>query len=143
MPKCDGICATKSILKDFPDIKVIGFSKFKKYEAINQMQNLRTRGYILKNSSLKKVLEAIRTVAKGGIYFEDDIRTNDSLTKEVIILSKREKEILLLSGERKTSQQITNILFIEKTTVDTHRKNIIKKCTRKNKFDSVCRRTKI
>lgn len=140
MPKCDGICATKAIMENFPETKVIGFSMFEQTEAISQMQTAGAKGYILKNSSLKKVLEAIRTVAKGGIYFDDAITTHDSLTKEEIILSKREKEILQLIGEGKTSQEIADTLFIGKTTVDTHRKNIIKKInTRKNRFNSVCR----
>lgn len=137
MPKCDGICATKAIMENFPKTKVIGFSMFEQTEAISQMQTAGAKGYILKNSSLKKVLEAIRTVAKGGIYFDDAITTHDSLTKEEIILSKREKEILQLIGEGKTSQEIADTLFIGKTTVDTHRKNIIKKINIHGKTDLI------
>ncbi|HBI01151.1 MAG TPA: response regulator transcription factor [Flavobacterium sp.] len=137
MPKCDGICATKAIMENFPETKVIGFSMFEQTEAISQMQIAGAKGYILKNSSLKKVLEAIRTVAKGGIYFDDAITTHDSLTKEEIILSKREKEILQLIGEGKTSQEIADTLFIGKTTVDTHRKNIIKKINIHGKTDLI------
>jgi two-component system nitrate/nitrite response regulator NarL len=101
------------------------------------MQTAGAKGYILKNSSLKKVLEAIRTVARGGVYFDDAITTHDSLTKEEIILSKREKEILQLIGEGKTSQEIADTLFIGKTTVDTHRKNIIKKMNIHGKTDLI------
>lgn len=137
MPKCDGISATKSIMQNFPETKVIGFSMFEQTEAISQMQTAGAKGYILKNSSLKKVLEAIRTVAKGGVYFDDAITTHDSLTKEEIILSKREKEILQLIGEGKTSQEIADTLFIGKTTVDTHRKNIIKKMNIHGKTDLI------
>lgn len=137
MPKCDGICATKTIMESFPQTKVIGFSMFEQTEAISQMQIAGAKGYILKNSSLKKVLEAIRTVAKGGSYFDDAITTHDSLTKEEIILSKREKEILQLISEGKTSQEIADILFIGKTTVDTHRKNIIKKINIHGKTDLI------
>ncbi|RXR31352.1 response regulator transcription factor [Flavobacterium piscinae] len=137
MPKCDGICATKSIMQLYPNTKVIGFSMFEQTEAINQMQIAGAKGYILKNSSLKKVLEAIRTVAKGGVYFDDAITTHDSITKEEILLSKREKEILQLIGEGKTSQEIADTLFIGKTTVDTHRKNIIKKMNIHGKTDLI------
>ncbi len=137
MPKCDGICATKTIVEKFPETKVIGFSMFEQAEAINQMQQAGAKGYILKNSSLKKVLDAIRTVAKGNVFFDDAITTHDSLTKEEIILSKREKEILQLIGEGKTSQEIADILYIGKTTVDTHRKNIIKKINIHGKTDLI------
>lgn len=137
MPKCDGICATRTIVEKFPKTKIIGFSMFEQTEAINQMQQAGAKGYILKNSSLKKVLDAIRTVAKGNVFFDDAITTHDSLTKEEIILSKREKEILQLIGEGKTSQEIADILYIGKTTVDTHRKNIIKKINIHGKTDLI------
>lgn len=137
MPKCDGICATRLIVEKFPETKVIGFSMFEQTEAINQMQQAGAKGYILKNSSLKKVLDAIRTVAKGNVFFDDAITTHDSLTKEEIILSRREKEILQLIGEGKTSQEIAEILYIGKTTVDTHRKNIIKKINIHGKTDLI------
>ncbi|MBP6585744.1 MAG: response regulator transcription factor, partial [Flavobacterium sp.] len=127
MPKCDGLCATKAIMALYPNTRIIGFSMFEQYEAVQQMKAAGAKGYILKNSSLKKVLEAIRTVASGKTYFDNDIITHDSITKEEIILSNREKEILQLIGEGKTSNEIATSLFISKTTVDSHRKNIMKK----------------
>lgn len=137
MPKCDGISATKIIRKEFPNTKVIAFSMFDQEEAIHQMKEAGASGYIMKNSSLKKVLDAIRIVAKNGSYFDDTIQTNDTFSKEEIILSSREKEILKLIGEGKTSQEIADNLFIGKSTVDTHRKNIIKKINIQGKTDLI------
>lgn len=137
MPKCDGICATKTIKKEFPNTKIIAFSMFDQAEAIHQMKDAGVSGYIMKNSSLKKVLEAIRIVAKNGIYFDDSITTTDLTSKEEIVLSTREKEILRLIGEGKTSQEIADILFIGKSTVDTHRKNILKKMNIQGKTDLI------
>lgn len=137
MPKCDGISATKIIRKEFPNTKVIAFSMFDQEEAIHQMKEAGASGYIMKNSSLKKVLDAIRIVAKNGTYFDDTIQTNDTISKEEIILSSREKEILKLIGEGKTSQEIADSLFIGKSTVDTHRKNIIKKINIQGKTDLI------
>ncbi|GAA4062263.1 response regulator transcription factor [Flavobacterium cheonanense] len=137
MPKCDGICATKTIKKEFPNTKIIAFSMFDQAEAIHQMKDAGVSGYIMKNSSLKKVLEAIRIVAKNGIYFDDSITTTDVTSKEEIVLSTREKEILRLIGEGKTSQEIADILFIGKSTVDTHRKNILKKMNIQGKTDLI------
>ncbi|WP_298394961.1 response regulator transcription factor [Flavobacterium sp.] len=137
MPKCDGISATKIIRKEFPNTKVIAFSMFDQEEAIHQMKEAGASGYIMKNSSLKKVLDAIRIVAKNGSYFDDTIQTNDTISKEEIILSSREKEILKLIGEGKTSQEIADNLFIGKSTVDTHRKNIIKKINIQGKTDLI------
>lgn len=137
MPKCDGISATKTIKKEFPNTKIIAFSMFDQAEAIHQMKDAGVSGYIMKNSSLKKVLEAIRIVAKNGNYFDDSITTTDVTSKEEIVLSTREKEILRLIGEGKTSQEIADILFIGKSTVDTHRKNILKKMNIQGKTDLI------
>lgn len=137
MPKCDGLCATKAIMALYPNTRIIGFSMFEQYEAVQQMKAAGAKGYILKNSSLKKVLEAIRTVASGKTYFDNDIITHDSITKEEIILSNREKEILQLIGEGKTSNEIAISLFISKTTVDSHRKNIMKKINIHGKTDLI------
>ena len=60
-------------------------------------------------------------------YFDDTVHSKDDLSHEEIILSNREKEILKLVGEGKTSNEISTLLGIGKSTVDTHRKNIIKK----------------
>ena len=137
MPKCDGISATKIIKKEFPQIKVIAFSMFDQGEAVEQMKKAGASGYIMKNSSLKKVLDAIRIVAKDGTFFDDAISSKDSDTKEEIVLSTREKEILRLIGEGKSSLEISEMLFIGKTTVDTHRKNILRKLNIHGKTDLI------
>ena len=137
MPKCDGISATKTIKEEFPTIKVIAFSMFDQSEAVEQMKKAGASGYIMKNASLQKVLEAIRTVYKHGQYFDNAILTIDDFTKEVILLSTREKDILRLIGEGHSSQEIADLLSIGKATVDTHRKNIIKKINVQGKTDLI------
>lgn len=137
MPKCDGISATRIIKKEFPHIKVIAFSMFDQSEAVNQMKLAGATGYIMKNSPLKKLIESIRVVAKGAAFFDDTIASLDTTSKEEIILSSREKEILRLIGEGKTSQEIADQLFIGKSTVDTHRKNILKKMNIHGKTDLI------
>jgi len=137
MPKCDGISATKIIKNEFPQIKVIAFSMFDQAEAVEQMKKAGASGYIMKNSSLKKVLEAIRIVAQKGVFYDDAITSKDIDTKEEIVLSTREKEILRLIGEGKSSLEISEMLFIGKTTVDTHRKNILRKLNIHGKTDLI------
>ncbi|KGO82492.1 chemotaxis protein CheY [Flavobacterium beibuense F44-8] len=128
MPKTDGIAATKEIKKEFPNCKVIAFSMFEQEEAVSQMTQAGVDGYIMKNSSLKVVLAAIRAVMKGETFFDDSIKAATPKKDEGDVpLSKREKEIVNLVGQGKTSQEIADLLFIGKTTVDTHRKNILKK----------------
>ena len=137
MPKCDGIVATKIIKEKYPLTKVIAFSMFDQDEAIEQMRIAGASGYIMKNSSLQTLLDAIRSVARNETFFDNAITAKDEGSKETIILSSREKEILRLVGEGKSSQEIADILAIGKATVDTHRKNLMKKINIKGRTELI------
>lgn len=134
MPKMDGITATKYIKKILPDCKVIAFTMFEQGDAVVQMQSAGASGYIMKNVSLKTVVDAIRVVAQGGNYFET-AKLAPKPGFQDISLSRRELEIVRLVGEGKTSQEIADILYIGKSTVDTHRKNILKKLNLQGKTE--------
>jgi len=130
MPKMDGITATRHIQKEFPHIKVIAFSMFDQPEAIRQMQEAGVCGYLLKNSPLEEVLKAMRTVALGGNYYDNSIETNNlngNTSPKKSILSKSEREILRLVGEGKSSSEIASIRFNSVSTIEKHRKNMIRK----------------
>ncbi len=128
MPKLDGIEATKTILKELPHTKVIAFTMFDREEAVKQMLAAGAHGYILKNSSLEVVLEAIREVTCGKTYYDKKIhQPNAEKNSTKSVLSSREREILQLIAKGRTSHQIADELFIGKSTVDTHRKNMIRK----------------
>ena len=126
MPKLDGIEATKRIKEKHPNIKVLAFSMFDQTEAIEQMLAAGASGYILKNSSLSEVLNAIVEVSKGNTYFDANINTNvlskESSKRKKGLLTKRQIEILELIALGKTSREIADQLFIGVHTVDTHRK---------------------
>ncbi|GGB73749.1 oxygen regulatory protein NreC [Flavobacterium suaedae] len=134
MPKMDGITATKLIKKELPDCHVIAFTMYDQDEAITQMQEAGASGYIMKNSPLKTVLSVVRRVVSGEKVFDTPIQPQKAENKS-IPLSKREMEIVKLVGEGKTSQEIAELLFIEKSTVDTHRKNILKKLNLQGKSE--------
>lgn len=137
MPKMDGIQATQQIKKQFPHIKVLAMTMFDQPDAIKQMLDAGATGYILKNSGIKMLSKAIVTVAKGETFFDPNVAfnfMNDYIDDNVnigktdkVVLSNREKEILHLIANGKTSKEIAIALFIAKTTVDTHRKNMIRK----------------
>ena len=137
MPIMDGIQATREIKTQFPHIKVLAMTMFDQPEAIKQMLDAGATGYILKNSGIKMLQEAIETVASGETFFDKNVALNfmnDYIQDNVkvgktdkVVLSNREKEILHLIANGKTSKEIAEELFIAKTTVDTHRKNMIRK----------------
>ncbi|GAA4311719.1 response regulator transcription factor [Pontixanthobacter gangjinensis] len=129
MPKMDGIEATRKIKQKFPEIKVIAFTMFDQDNAVKQMLNAGADGYILKNASLKELLFAIRKVHAGETYYDPNINADskDNSAEKKPLLTKRQQEILKLVGQGKTNQEIADTLFIGKTTVETHRKNMIRK----------------
>ncbi|WP_281990014.1 response regulator [Aquimarina aggregata] len=132
MPKIDGIAATHIIKKEFPHTKIIAFSMFDQEDAVKQMIEAGASGYLLKNSPLEEVLTAIKQISKGATYFDaalDPSLFSKDAKQEIKkqILSKSEREILKLIGQGKTSSEIATIRFNSVSTVETHRKNIIRK----------------
>ncbi len=142
MPKMDGIEATKIIKTKLPHIRVLALTMFDQPDAIKQMLDAGASGYLLKNSGIKMLSKAIVTVAEGNTFFDPNVAfnfMNDYIDNKVtigksdkVVLSNREKEILNLIANGNTSKQIAETLFIAKTTVDTHRKNMIRKLDLKN-----------
>lgn len=137
MPIMDGIEATRIIKKKWSHVYVLAMTMFDQPDAIKQMVNAGATGYILKNSGMKMLSKAIVTVANGDTFFDPNVAfnfMNDYIDEHVtigkndkVILSQRENEILGLIANGKSSKEISEILFIAKTTVDTHRKNMIRK----------------
>ena len=139
MPEMDGIEATKRGLKVCPDINIIALSMYGEEEYYYKMVDAGAKGFILKDSDISEVKEAILTIRKGGSYFSQEllyhviqkIKHRESESKGAN-LSKREKEILIKICEGLSNQEIAEALFISKRTVDKHRANLLGKTNSKN-----------
>ena len=139
MPELDGIEATKKGLKVCPSINIIALSMYGEEEYYYKMVDAGAKGFILKDSDIMEVKEAIHTVHKGGSYFSQELlhhviqkikhREHESKTAS---LSKREREILFKICEGLSNQEIADALFISKRTVDKHRANLLGKTNSKN-----------
>ena len=134
MPVMNGVEFAKEARKRFPDLKILALSMSGEGELINQMINeADISGYILKNLGRQELIQALKKVADGGIYFNDavlDEMTKDSeLRKEnaLVHLTAREVEIIKLIEKEQSNKQIAQSLFISERTVETHRKNIFRK----------------
>jgi len=131
MPKIDGITVTKLIKKSHPKTKIIAFTMFDQQAAIKQMLDAGACGYILKNSGLADVKKAIEEVSNGNTYYDPSIDLSfleeDNNDPEKSLLSKTEKAVLRLIGQGKTSNEIAEIRFCSVSTVETHRKNMMRK----------------
>ncbi len=139
MPEMDGIEATKKGLKICPSINIIALSMYGEEEYYYKMVDAGAKGFLLKDSDISEVKEAIITINKGGSYFSQELlhhviqkikhREHESKSAN---LSKRETEILFKICEGLSNQEIADTLFISKRTVDKHRANLLGKTDSKN-----------
>ncbi len=134
MPVMGGIEATEKGLLADPSLKIITLSMHGEEEFYFRMVEAGAKGFLLKNSDIKEVVDAIRTVAEGGTYFSQELLfslvgslKSTRYEQDGEPLSEREKEILLLICKGMSNNEIGEALFISKRTVDKHRANILEK----------------
>lgn len=136
MPDLNGIEATRRITKDWPKVKVVGLSMHSSDKYIREMFKAGASGYLLKNCPFEELVEAIKTVASGKTYISPSI--GNMIIKEYAgkpdkeksvfsILSQREREVLQMFAEGKTTKQVARRLHISPKTVETHRLRIMDK----------------
>ncbi|MFY0631124.1 MAG: response regulator transcription factor [Flavobacteriaceae bacterium] len=136
MPEMNGVDFSLAIKEQFPSIEIIAFSMLAKESVVTQMLQAGISGYLLKNSSLELILDAINEVSRGNTFFDRNLREivekyeknprKNRLNKPVK-LTKSEREILVLIAEGKISSEIAEIRFTAVSTVEKHRKNMIRK----------------
>ncbi|MCJ7468592.1 MAG: response regulator transcription factor [Maribacter sp.] len=134
LPDKSGIELCKEIKVSFPKINIIGLSSFNQQSYINKIMENGASGYVLKNATREDLVDAIEYVMEGKKYLSEEaafiIKKNEG--SKIPILTRREKEVLLLIAEGMTNNEIATKLFISTTTVDTHRKNLLAKFEAKN-----------
>ncbi len=137
LPDMNGIDVCEIIAKKFPSVAVIGLSTYGERSIINQMISNGAKGYLLKNVTETELIEAINKVYRGNCYFGVEVQKAMANTifhslGKTPRLTKREKQILKLIVSGKTTNQIADELFISPLTVETHRRNLMKKMKASN-----------
>lgn len=139
MPEMNGSEATSHITRLMPSTSVIALSMYGEEEYYYRMVEAGAKGFILKDSDISDVFDAIIAVHKGGNYFSQELLyhvinriKNRKQEEKSSSLSKREKEILLKICEGLSNNEIANALFISKRTVDKHRANLLSKSGSRN-----------
>lgn len=137
MPDLNGIEATRQIIAGNPKIKVIALSMHSDKQFVTQMLHAGASGYILKDCAFKELVYAIQSIMNGYIYLSPKINT--ILLKERVfesrevnssafaLLSNREREVLQLIAEGKSTKEIATALFVSVKTIETHRQQIMNK----------------
>lgn len=145
MPQKDGIAVLKELQNANLATKVIILSSYEDLKIIKEVMKLGAKGYLTKKCAGEKIIEAINAVYQEQEYFSDSVRekifnsflqNNPKLNPvpniENPILSVRETEIITLIALEYSGKEISEQLFISMNTVETHRKNIIRKLKTKN-----------
>ncbi|HHU58345.1 MAG TPA: response regulator transcription factor [Bacteroidales bacterium] len=140
MPEMDGIEASKKVLEQDPNLKIITLSMYGDQEYYSRMLEIGVRGFVLKDSDIQEVKTAIHTVAEGGNYFSQPLlrglilarKENPPTEQEDDQLSERELEVLLEICQGLSNNEIADKLFISKRTVEKHRANVLLKTGCKN-----------
>lgn len=137
MPDLNGIEATRQIIAKNPKIKIIALSMHSDKQFVMQMLKAGASGYILKDCAFKELVYAIQSVVNGYIYLSP--RINTMLLKERVFelaaanssafasLSNREREVLQMIAEGKSTKEIATALFVSVKTIETHRQQIMNK----------------
>lgn len=145
MPEKDGIAVLKEFAaKGFP-CRVIILSSYDDLHIIKKVMNLGASGYLTKQCAGDQIIESIHSVSSGIEYFCDTVREKIfkvAVKDKPIIaaikavnkneLTSRELEIITLIAMEFSGKEISEQLYISTNTVETHRKNIIKKLNAKN-----------
>jgi DNA-binding NarL/FixJ family response regulator len=146
MPGMGGIEATRRIVALYPHIKVLVLSQHDDERYVLPVCQEGASGYVLKRSASNELICAIRIVYDGSTYLPPTIadkllrafrNTNHNHSEEENGLTEREREILVLVSEGKTSDEISSLLHISKKTVMCHRANIYKKLGTHNKMELI------
>lgn len=133
LPDMNGIDLCKEVREKYPSILILGLSTFNQQAIIRNMMDNGASGYVLKNADKEELLEAINTVASGKVYLSMEAASSlKESGNEVPVITRREKEVLLLIAEGLTNTEIAEKLFISIPTVNTHRKSLLEKFDAKN-----------
>jgi DNA-binding NarL/FixJ family response regulator len=138
MPELNGIEAARQILGQQPEVRIIMLSMHATRQHIFESLKAGVRGYVLKDAAFADLLVAIRAVMAGRTHVSpqlSDVVMQDYIRRakgtepvdELEKLSGREREILQLIAEGKSSAEIADALHISVRTVDTHRHNLMEK----------------
>ena len=136
MPEIDGLEAARQIKSELPDTEILVLTMHRSEEYFFEMLKAGASGYLLKGAETSDLIQGIRTVAGGEVFLypimaQKLVRdyltrlSNEETTNK--LLSKREKEIILLLADGFTSKEIAEKLVISPSTVHSHRTNIMRK----------------
>jgi len=144
MPGLDGFETCKTVRQLYPDIKILVISQLITKEAIHKIMQIGVHGFFSKNSNPEQLQDAIYSIRDKDFYFGQELGTiireailwekkvKNNASPAVLLLTKRETEIVQMACKEYSSSEIAEKLYINVRTVETHRKRIMEKTDSKN-----------
>lgn len=140
MPVMNGIEATEKAVSKYPEIKIVALTMFNDDEYIQSMIDAGVKGFLIKNIQKDILDRALQTIHQGGNYYSQElmefftkrVAKEDKPEKEIINLTKREKEILQLMTKGLNNKEIADKLFVSERTIIGHKTNLMSKTGCKN-----------
>lgn len=131
MPGITGIELSKMLKKTHPEIHILILTMIDSVHTLNELLDSGVKGYVLKNKGREELITAIQAVAAGNNFFSTEIMKQVLTAAKNIDkpdkLTSREIEIIKLLAQGLSSGEIADRLFISNNTVETHRRNIMRK----------------
>jgi len=137
MPDLNGMEAARQITREFGDVRIVALSMHSDSLFVTEMLKSGASGYLLKDCAFEELALAIRTVVAGKTYLSPSIsgvvvddylhRLSKADFSGLEVLTSREREVLQLLAEGKSTKQIALKLHISVKTVETHRRQIMNK----------------
>ncbi|MFN8252970.1 MAG: response regulator transcription factor [Ferruginibacter sp.] len=129
LPDTNGIELCTAVKASYPAVNIVALSINNQPAIIRKIMEAGAVGYVLKDAAQQEIIEAIRMVAKGKEYFSRSATVLLRQPEKPLLpsLTRREKEILEKIADGLTNPQIAEILFLDVSTINSHRKNMIAK----------------
>jgi NarL family two-component system response regulator LiaR len=132
MPEMDGIAATRAILADHPNVKIIAMTSFEEDELVHGVLVAGAMSYLLKNVTADELAKAIREAASGRSTLSPEaarvlIQAARPAKQTLCDLTEREMEVLRLVVQGRNNQQIADSMVISLATVKAHISSILSK----------------
>lgn len=132
MPALNGVEATRRIVRDMPQVKVLVLSMYTGEEYVREALGAGASGYLVKDSAADDLVEAIRKIAKGESFLSPAIahlieKRNGAASTPLERLTTREREVLQLIAEGNSNKEIAARLTLSVKTIEAHRTNLMSK----------------
>jgi DNA-binding NarL/FixJ family response regulator len=137
MPNLNGIEATRQIVREMPETRVIALSAHADRRSVYEMLKAGASGYVPKHSAFQELVSAIQNVVANRTYLGSQVsgmvvegyvhRSSEPDDSAYSILTAREREVLQLIAEGKSTKMIAKDLFVSAKTVEWHRSQLMKK----------------